>query len=218
MHPSAEELKSLPAMASLTAADLEQEREYFVLRAYQKHAIVVTEGDEVSHAHFILSGNAQAFWRDEAGSQLKLGIDGAGAHFPDSSLTGEPAGASWAAVSDLQLARIRLSDLHLLMRRHPPIAEVMLMDVAARLRRMLARAKMLTMEDVYGRVVRLLLAEAVGTRSEQVAERLTHAEIGQRIGATREMVGRVLRELAKGGYIRSEPGRIVILRQPPARW
>ena len=104
------------------------------------------------------------------------------------------------------------------MQRHPSISEVMLIDVAARLRRMLARAKMLTMEDVYGRVVRVLLTGATETAGELVAERLTHAEIGQRIGATREMVGRVLRELAKGGYVRADPGRIVILRKPPARW
>ena len=167
---------------------------------------------------FILSGSAQAFWRDDAGYQLKLGIEVAGAHFPDSSLAGQPVAASWAAVSDLRLACIRLEDLKLLMRRHPLIAEVMLMDVAARLRRTLVRAKMLTMEDVYARVVRLLLAGTPGSAGELICERLTHAEIGERVGATREMVGRVLRELAKGGYVRTEPDRIVILRKPPARW
>jgi CRP/FNR family cyclic AMP-dependent transcriptional regulator len=218
MHPTAEELKTLPALAALSADAREDVRTSFVRRAYQKNAIVVTEGDEVSHSHFILSGSSQAFWLDASGSPLKLGIDGPGAHFPDSSLTAEPAGASWAAVTDLRVARIRLADLQVLIRRHPPIAEVMLMEVAARLRRMFARAKMLTTEDVYGRVIRLLLAAATGEPGAQVAERLTQAEIGQRIGATREMVGRVLRALVQGGYIRMEPGHIVILRQPPARW
>ena len=49
-------------------------------------------------------------------------------------------------------------------------------------------------------------------------ERLTHAEIGQRIGATREMVGRVLRDLARGGYIQAGRDRVTILRRPPPRW
>ena len=188
------------------------------MRSYQKNAVFATEGDQLEFYYLILAGSAQAFWRDEEGHQLKLGIDIAGAHFPDSSLTGEPVCVSYIALSDLPLACIRLSDFKQLMQRHSRIAELMLTDVAARLRRILARAKMLTMEDVYGRVVRLLRTEATGTSGELVAGRLTHAEIGQRIGATREMVGRVLRELAKGGYVRTEPDRIVILRKPPARW
>ena len=218
MHPSSDELRALPVLASLSAAELEDACRYFMVRAYPKNAIVVTEGDDVGFSGFILSGSAQAFWRDDAGYQLKLGIEVAGAHFPDSSLAGQPVAASWAAVSDLLLACIRLDDLKLLMRRYPLIAEVMLMDVAARLRRTLVRAKMLTMEDVYARVVRLLLAGTPGSAGELICERLTHAAIGERVGATREMVGRVLRELAKGAYVRTEPERIVVLRKPPARW
>jgi CRP/FNR family cyclic AMP-dependent transcriptional regulator len=88
----------------------------------------------------------------------------------------------------------------------------------ARLRRLVQRTKTFTMEDVYGRVVKLLLAAAVQTDDKLVTERLTHAEIGQRVGATREMVGRILRDLARGGYIETARGRITILRKPPKRW
>jgi CRP/FNR family cyclic AMP-dependent transcriptional regulator len=73
------------------------------------------------------------------------------------------------------------------------------------------------MEDVYARVVKLLLARATEKGGKLVAD-LTHAEIGHRVGATREMVGRLLRDLARGGYIKSERGRISILRKPPKRW
>ena len=218
MNPSADELGAIPVLASLSADELDQARPYFTLRSYPKGAVVVPEGDAVEVLCFILSGSAQPFWRDEAGYQIKLGVEVAGAHFPDTSLAGQPSAATWAAVSDLRVGCIDLCDLKLLMRRHPLIAEVLLMDVAARLRRILARTKMLTMEDVYTRVVRLLLAGATETTGELMSERLTHAEIGERINATREMVGRVLRELAKGGYVRTESDRIVILRKPPARW
>lgn len=73
------------------------------------------------------------------------------------------------------------------------------------------------MEDVYARVVKLLLARAAEDGGKLVAN-LTHAEIDHRVGATREMVGRLLRDLARGGYIKSERGRITILRAPPKRW
>jgi CRP/FNR family transcriptional regulator, cyclic AMP receptor protein len=218
MSPSAEELRALPVFASLSAAELDAATACFTVRSYQRNAIVATEGDRLEFFYLILSGSVQAFWRDAEGHQIKLGIDAPGAHFPDVTLTGEPALVSHIALSDLRLACIRLNDLRALMQRHPLIAEVLLMDVVARLRRMIQRSKMLAMEDVYGRVVKVLLAQAADAGGELVAERLTHAEIGQQVGATREMVGRVLRQLAKGGYIRAERDRVVILRKPPPRW
>ena len=69
-----------------------------------------------------------------------------------------------------------------------------------------------------GRVVKLLMANAVDVNGKLVAERLTQAEIGQRVGATREMAGRILRDLARGRYIECERGRITILRKLPQRW
>lgn len=216
--PTVEELAAIPLLASLAREDLHVAAQYFRVRSYPMNAIVATEGDHVEWFNFILSGNVQAFWRDEDGHQLKLGIDGPGGHFPDVTLGGEPALASFIALSDIRLVSIRPEDLMNLMQRHPQIAVVLLMDVVARLRRMLARSKTLTMDDVYGRVVKLLLAHAVETDGVLVAQRLTHAEIGQRVGATREMVGRVLRDLAKGGYIRVERDRIAILGKPPRHW
>jgi CRP/FNR family cyclic AMP-dependent transcriptional regulator len=50
-----------------------------------------------------------------------------------------------------------------------------------------------------------------------VTERLTHADIARRVGATREMVGHVLRELARGGFITANGGRFTILKELPRR-
>ena len=75
------------------------------------------------------------------------------------------------------------------------------------------------MLDVYGRVARLLLENA---REEEgglvVAERMTQQEIGKRVGASREMVWRILDDLRQGDYIAIEEGRIVIRQQLPKRW
>ncbi len=215
--PTVEELSAVPLFASLSRKELESTSQLFTVRSYPKGAIVANEGDRLEMFHFILSGNVQAFWRDEAGHQLKLGIDGPGDHFADVTLGGEPALVSFVAIADLRIAAIRMIDLKQLLRRHPQATLVMLMDVVARLRRLVQRTKNLTMVDVYGRVVRVLLASSVESDGKRVSARLTHAEIGQQVGATREMVGRVLRELARGGYIKSERGRITVLRKPPAR-
>lgn len=216
--PTAEDLAAIPLFASLTPKELQVVAKLFTVRSYQKDTIVVTEGDRLDLFNIILSGKSQAFWRDQDGHQLKLGVDVPGSHFVDATLGGEPTLVSVMAVEDLRVASIPMADLKQLLQRHPQVAVVLLLEVVARLRRLLARTKTLTMEDVYGRVVKLLVTLAEEGDGKRVTERLTHAEIGQRVGATREMVGRVLRDLARGGYIKADRGRMVILRKPPSRW
>ena len=216
--PTAADLEAIPLFASLSQEDLQATTQLFTVRSYPKDAIVATEGDRLDLFNIIMSGRIQFFWHDEAGHQLKLGIDGPGGHYADVTLDGEPILMSVTALDDLRVASIPIAELKQLLLRHPQVGVVLLMDVVARLRRLVERTKTFTMEDVYARVVRLLLAAAVETEGNLVAEHLTHAEIGHRVGATREMVGRVLRDLARGGYIETARGRITILRKPPRRW
>jgi CRP/FNR family cyclic AMP-dependent transcriptional regulator len=73
--------------------------------------------------------------------------------------------------------------------------------------------------DVYGRVARLLLELAVEKDGIHVIEgRLTQREIASRVGASREMVSRILKDLSTGGYIVQSRERLVLRRRPPAHW
>ena len=75
------------------------------------------------------------------------------------------------------------------------------------------------MLDVYGRVARMLLDLAVEQDGHMVIpEKLTQKEMANRVGASREMINRILRDLTTGGYIKVESGRITIQKTPPARW
>ena len=216
--PSAADLAAIRLFASLSQQDLEATARLFTVRSYQKDAIVATEGDRLDLFNVILSGKVQFFWHDESGRQVKLGIDGPGGHYADVTLDGEPVLMSVIALEDLRVASIPIAALKALLLRHPQVNFGLLMDVVARLRRLVERTKTFTMEDVYGRVVKLLLATAVKSDDKLITERLTHAEIGKRVGATREMVGRVMRDLTRGGYIEVIRGRVTIVRTPPRRW
>jgi len=216
--PSAADLAAIPLFASLSSEELQAAAQLFTVRSYPKDAIVATEGDHLDMFNIILSGRIQWFWIDEAGHQLKFQAEGPGGHFADTTLYGEPILMSVIALEHMRVASIPMTELKQLLLRNPQLAVALLMDVVARLRRLLQATKTLTMEEVYGRVVKLLLARGVESDGKLVTERLTHSEIGHRVGATREMVGRVLRDLARGGYIEAARGRITILRKPPRRW
>jgi CRP/FNR family cyclic AMP-dependent transcriptional regulator len=215
--PTVAELASVPLLAALSVAQLEEMLPRFAVLTFPKHAVVAHENDRLEHFHLILSGRVQFFWRDEADRLVKLGIDGPGGHFADATLFGEPILMSVVALEDVRVASIPMDDLHALLLQHPSVAVGLLHDVVARLRRLVSRTKAFTMKDVYGRVVELLLNTATDVDGRRVAT-LSHAEIGHRVGATREMVGRILRDLARGGYVHADRGRITILRKLPARW
>jgi CRP/FNR family cyclic AMP-dependent transcriptional regulator len=97
---------------------------------------------------------------------------------------------------------------------------VLLAMVIGRARAATLNAKQLALNDVYGRLVLLLNGSskvgADGSRS--IEERLTHQEMANRLGCSREMVSRLMKDLESGGYVAVHPGRIELLRHLPARW
>jgi CRP/FNR family transcriptional regulator, cyclic AMP receptor protein len=216
-RPTAADLAAVPLFESLSEQQLEATARLFAVRRFPKDSVVASAGELLDVFNIILSGRIQWLWQDEAGHQLKLAAEGPGGHFADVTLGGEPILMTVVALEELRVASIRTVEFRELLLRHPKVAVALLMDVIARLRRTLQATRSLTMEDVYARVVKLLLQRAVEADGKRVAD-LTHMEIGHRVGATREMVGRLLRDLARGGYIKTEKGRITIVRTPPPRW
>jgi CRP/FNR family cyclic AMP-dependent transcriptional regulator len=216
-HPTVEELANVPLFQALSLRELEDVASRFALRIHPKGTVLANEGERLSTFNVILQGQIQWYWTDDSGRQLKLTPEGPGGHFADTTLGGEPILMSIVAVEPLRVAEISTSDLHALLLRYPQVSLALLLDVVARLRRMTQATRTLGMDEVYTRVVKLLLARAVPVSGRQEAT-ITQAEIGERVGATREMVGRLLRDLARGGYIEMARGRIVILKRPPKRW
>ena len=95
---------------------------------------------------------------------------------------------------------------------------VLNLHVVHRVRTMTIDVSDLALLDVYGRVARLLLKEAREEEGRRVIHALTHQEIANRVGATREMVSRIMKDLRKGDYIAMEGRTIVLRRGLPARW
>lgn len=216
--PTPADLAASTLLASLAPDDLRAAAERFTVRNYPKGAVLVTEGDRLDVFSIVLAGRVKFFWRDDDGRQVDIAVVGPGEDFAAQSIAGEPMLTSVIALDDLRLASIPVPDFERLLLSHPHLAVAYLKRVVALFRNSMAGRRAFSMEDVYGRVTELLLASARETGGALVTDRFTHAEIGQRVGATREMVGRVLRELARGGYIKADGGRFVILRKPPRHW
>ena len=104
---------------------------------------------------------------------------------------------------------------------NPDFATQLMHDLMRRVRALTDSVKSLALDDVYSRVVALLVAlspPAEGAAPRRVGERLTQQDIAERVGSSREMVSRIFKELTQGGYIQLDGGRITLLKTPPAAW
>lgn len=208
-------LRKVPQFTVLRDDELESIAPLFTVRAYPKNSIVVSEGQVLEVVMFIVSGRTRHFWCDESGQEMDLVILGAGDWLGAASMIGRSVVVSSIAVEPLVVAAIGTNDFEGLLLRHPPLALRFVKDQIAVIRSLIERAKVFSMEGVHGRVVWLLQRRATPCEGKLVTERMTQADIARRVGATREMVGQVLRDLARGGYVAAVGGRYTILKMPP---
>lgn len=215
--PTVDELARIPLLQALTPEALRQAASLFTVERFPRGAIVIREGARVDTFFFVLTGRARFYWRDDEGRQIDIADVPPGGHFADATVGGEPALASLMAVEDLRVAVLPMASFERLLLEHPALALAYIKRLIVGFRRRLEASRRFAMDDVYGRIVQVLDAEAQPDEGARVA-RLTQVEIGRRVGATREMVGRILRDLERGNYVRLDRGRLVVLRALPSRW
>jgi CRP/FNR family cyclic AMP-dependent transcriptional regulator len=189
------------------------------VRTFPKNTIVVTEGERSDSLYVILSGRVKVFVADEHGKELVLNTEGPGEYFGELALDEGPRTASVATLEACKLAVIPNEALRAFLASRPEAALALIRGLIGRVRHMTESIKDLALLDVYGRVAKLLLDLAREVDGRLIVDqRLTHQSIADRVSASREMVSRIMKDLATGGYIVTEDGRIVILRRPPRAW
>ncbi|HET9403771.1 MAG TPA: cyclic nucleotide-binding domain-containing protein, partial [Burkholderiales bacterium] len=79
---------------SLTGAELRALSGQGTVKTFQKHTVIVSEGDETDSLYVVLSGRVRVFVADESGKEVVLGTQGAGEYFGEMVLDGGPRSAS----------------------------------------------------------------------------------------------------------------------------
>jgi CRP/FNR family transcriptional regulator, cyclic AMP receptor protein len=208
-----------PSPYTLSQAELKAIAAHGVPRAYPRNVVVVSEGDTTDSLYVILEGRVKIYATDDDGHEVVFGTQGPGEYFGEMVLDEGPRSAS---VMTLEKSRFMVVPKHQLTKfiaENPEFALNMMKKLITRVRALTASVKSLALMDVYGRVARLLVQLAEQRDDALVIhERLTQQDLANRIGASREMVGRVLKDLTDGGYLSMQRNKIVINRRPPAHW
>jgi len=211
-------LKNIPLFAGLPESDLQAIARKAVIKSYEKNAIVVTEGEFTKSLYVILSGRIKVYLDDENGKELVLDSKGPGEYFGEMVLDEGPRSASVVTTEPSTFAVIATAVFKDLLVKHPEIALIVIKNLIRMARGLDENVRSLAMLDVYGRVSRMLLDLAVEQRGMLVIpEKLTQQEMANRVGTSREVINRILRDLTAGGYIRIEDKTIIINKPLPPR-
>jgi len=191
------------------------------VRNYRKGTLLMQEGDVGDTIYIILGGRLRVFGSD-AGNDREIthGSYGPGEYVGEMSLDGGPRSASVIAVEASTCAVITRPTLEQYLTEQPAFAFELMAKLIRRARAATLSAKQLALNDVYGRLKLLLesIAEPQADGARLIGERLTHLDAARRLGCTREMVSRVMKELETGGYVETSHAGLRLLKPLPARW
>jgi CRP/FNR family transcriptional regulator, cyclic AMP receptor protein len=212
-------LEAIPLFQGMRNEDLRALSEKALLRSFPKNAIIIHEEDVTNSLYVILSGKVRIYLGDESGKELILGVKGPGQYFGEMVLDEQPRSASVMTLEASQFAILSRADFRAFLLGHPAVSLQLIQNLIRVARGLNRNVRNLAMLDVYGRVARILLELAVERDGKLVIpEKLTQKDIAARVGASREMINRILRDLTTGGYVSMQDGRIIINKAPPSRW
>ena len=213
-------LDRVDIFAGLNESQLEALRQNSRIRAVLPGTIVVSEGDEPHGLFIVQSGTLKAFLMDENGREITLSLLGEGDYFGELALLDDaPRSASVIALERGDLLQLSQQAFLELIENDPKVMHTVVRNLVSRIRSLTDSVRALALVDVFGRISRLFSSLAQEQGDHHVIEqRLTQQEIANMVGASREMVNRILRDLVTGGYIEIEHHRVILLKKLPPRW
>ena len=173
---------------------------------------IMAAGDATDSLYIVLSGRLKVMMSDSDGKEVILAILGPGEFFGEMGLIDEePRSASVVTLEPCELLSIAKRDFRKCLAENFEMSMAVMRGLVRRLREADRKIGSLALLDVYGRVSRLLLDMAETVNGEKiVTKRLPKQDIAKMIGASREMVSRVMKDLQVGGYIEMRGSNIVL--------
>ena len=208
-------LKAVPFFTQLSDKELDTIRAVAAEKTYPKNAVVLTEGEMGDSLDMIMSGKVKVFIGDEEGREIILKILGPGAFFGEMSMIDkQPRSASVTTTEPSTFLVLTHSNFERCVEQQPRIGNLVMQMLAQRVREADRKIGTLALMDVYGRVASTLLELSVYNNGKLVVgEKLSQQDLANMVGASREMVNRILKDLSDRGFISIESKAITIINR-----
>ncbi len=214
-----ETLSKTSLFSGMEPDDIEVVVSQTVIKKFPKNTVIVGQGDETDSLYFIVQGKVDVFLHNDKGKEIIINTLGECESFGElAPLGGIPRQASIITTEDSTFGIISRQVFIDTLLSKPTISMRIIDLLITRIQDLTEEVSSLALEDVYNRVVRVLYKHADEVGEKLITEKLTQQDIASRVGATREMVHRILKELKTGGYISIEGKHITIEKKLPPGW
>jgi len=210
-------IRRIPLFATLTEAEFKSLEHIFVLRSYRKNQVIFLEEDTGNYMYVVIAGKIKITKSTAGGKETLLAIHRAGDFFGEMALLdGKTSPATVSAIEDCKIASVGKSDFNNLLMRNEKIVHQIIQVLCARLRQVWGQIQSLNYSSADSRIRSgiLQLAKRHGvpdTRGIIVDLKITHQELAEMVGTSRETVTRTVARLQKQGIILIDARRIIVL-------
>ena len=204
-------IRNVPLFSLLRDTQLVLLTQVLLRKPYPKNSTVVAAGDPADALYIVISGRLKVLMSDKEGKEVILAILNQGDFFGEMGLIDQaPRSATVVTLEPCELLTITRTDFMKCLQKNFSLAMNVIRGLAGRLREADRKIGSLALMDVCGRVARLLMEMAETVDGQKVVTKLPKQQIAKMIGATREMVTRVMKELETSGHIEVRAHQILL--------
>jgi CRP/FNR family transcriptional regulator, cyclic AMP receptor protein len=216
MLSNLELIRRVPLFAMLTAQQAEGVAEAVVKRRFKRGELVVEQGKKSNALFIILTGRARVLTADSKGREVILANMQPGDYIGEMSLIdNEPHSASVRAEVQTDVLMLGRLEFARCLPENTSMAYAVMKGLVQRLRSADRKIESLALMDVYGRVARSLIeaAERDASGNLVIKDKVSRQDLAKMVGASREMVSRVMKDLEERGFIETQETGAVLIRE-----
>lgn len=211
--PNPQILKAVPLLSLFTDQQIATLASCVQHRSYPRGVSILRAGEETDALYIILSGRVKVLIPDEEGREVILTLLGAQDFVGEMGLLDDlPSSATVETIESCEMLRIPRAAFLSCLESNGEVAMQVLRNMVKRLRDADRKIESLALIDVYGRVARLIIDMAENIDGTWVVQRApAKQEIARMIGASREMVSRVVKDLQEKNLIVTDKRKIIVI-------
>ena len=208
-------LRRVPLFSLLTVAQAEVISGAVIKRRFKRGEALVEQGQKSNALFILLTGRARVITSDSRGREVILATLAQGDYLGEMSIIdNEPHSATVRAEVQTDMLMLGRAEFARCLTENASMSLVVMRGLVKRLRHADRKIESLALLDVYGRVAHALLDFAVADAQGQllVKDKISRQDLAKMVGASREMVSRVMKDLEERGFIEALPNGATLLK------
>ena len=208
-------LRRVPLFSLLTVAQAEVISGAVIKRRFKRGEALVEQGQKSNALFILLTGRARVVTSDSRGREVILATLAQGDYLGEMSIIdNEPHSATVRAEVATDVLMLGRAEFARCLTENASMSLVVMRGLVKRLRHADRKIESLALLDVYGRVAHALLDFAVADAQGQllIKEKISRQDLAKMVGASREMVSRVMKDLEERGFIEALPNGATLLK------